>query len=187
MRSQKPICAPPPLKRLWTSNPWRVLKWVPPLCLDSIVGPLRFLVCVRIRNPPHALWGLLLATLVTRGLNGCQTKESALKADTGGEKCPAAPAGDQTRDLPITSPALYHWAASSPRVNGQSCLTRSLPPGRHNYGIREKLLSIGYMNIVQSLAGRLTFHVLLIHGENFSDECLWPAWSLDVLRIHSWR
>ena len=50
--------------------------------------------------------GLLRATAVTRGWNG-YPNESAKKVDHGEENSPAAPAGIRTRDLSITSPALY--------------------------------------------------------------------------------
>ena len=53
----------------------------------------------------HA-WDLLHATAVTQGWNGYRNKESAQKADPGEENSPAAPAGIQTCDLSITSPAL---------------------------------------------------------------------------------
>ena len=48
---------------------------------------------------------LLRATAVTRGWNGYRY-ESAQKVDSGEENSPAVPAGIQTRDLSITSPAL---------------------------------------------------------------------------------
>ena len=48
---------------------------------------------------------LLHATAVTRGWNGYRN-ESAQKADPGKENSPATPAGIQTHDLSITSPAL---------------------------------------------------------------------------------
>ena len=47
---------------------------------------------------------LLRATAVTRaGWNGYESEQ---KVDPGKENSPAAPAGIQTRDLSITSPAL---------------------------------------------------------------------------------
>ena len=56
---------------------------------------------------------LLRATTVTRGVKQVPKWESAQKADTGVEHSPAAPAGTRTRDLSITSPAL--WSLSYPR------------------------------------------------------------------------
>ena len=49
---------------------------------------------------------LLRATAVTRGRNGYRHKR-AQKVDTGEENSPAAPTGIRTRDLSVTSPALY--------------------------------------------------------------------------------
>ena len=49
---------------------------------------------------------LLRATAVTRGRNGYRNKR-AQKVDTGEENSPAAPTGIRTRDLSVTSPALY--------------------------------------------------------------------------------
>ena len=41
--------------------------------------------------------------------------ESAQKVDPGEENSPAGASGPWTRDLLITCPALYHWAATAPR------------------------------------------------------------------------
>ena len=53
--------------------------------------------------------GLSHAITVTRGWNGYR-KKSAQKVNSGEENYPASPAGYRNRELPITSPALYHWA-----------------------------------------------------------------------------
>ena len=47
---------------------------------------------------------------------GVSTKSGPLR-----KKIPSAPAGDRTRDLPITSPALYHCAVSGTNI---VCLRR---------------------------------------------------------------
>ena len=49
---------------------------------------------------------LLRATAVTQGWNGYRNKSQHRNVDTVEENSPAAPAGIQTRDLSITSPAL---------------------------------------------------------------------------------
>ena len=51
-------------------------------------------------------WGLLCATVVTLGVERIPKWESAQKVDPGEENSPATPAGIQTCDLSIMSPAL---------------------------------------------------------------------------------
>ena len=64
----------------------------------------------------------LRATAVTRGWNGYRNK-SAQKVDPGEENSPAAPAGIRTRDLSVTSPALYKPPTElTPSVLARTCL-----------------------------------------------------------------
>ena len=57
---------------------------------------------------------VLRATMVTWGWNGYQNK-SAWKVDPGEENTPAAPDRNQTHNLLITGPVLYHWDIPTPQ------------------------------------------------------------------------
>ena len=57
--------------------------------------------------------GLLSATAVTRGGTDTEQKK-AQKVNTEEESSPAAPAGNQTRNLSFTSPALCHQVTPAP-------------------------------------------------------------------------
>ena len=56
--------------------------------------------------------GLLRATVVTRGWNGHRIRDSTVSS--GEENSPAAPAAIRSRNLSITSPALYQQAIPGP-------------------------------------------------------------------------
>ena len=61
----------------------------------------------------------LLLPLQLQGGGTDTEQESARKVNSGEENSPAAPAGILTRNLSITSPALYHQAISAWRQYDQ--------------------------------------------------------------------
>ena len=57
---------------------------------------------------------LVRAAAVTRGWNGCRNKSQHWKLTLEKKKIDATPVGTRTWYLSIVSPALYHWAISTP-------------------------------------------------------------------------
>ena len=117
------------MRRLWTSIPWWVAcKFTSLIDFHTVPGhnkisPLRLRrvkgVWVLKISPPPALlekkWpGSFTCYCGNTGVELIPIWESARVVYSGEENSPTAPAGYRTRDLPITSPAPYHWATPRP-------------------------------------------------------------------------
>ena len=112
------------LTRLWPSVPCRVAyelvflsswflhyTWTASSAHSDFDGSKMY-ACFDVSSYLH-FWqndrGLIRATAVTRGWNGHQLRVSK-KVNAGEVNSPAAPAGTRTRNLSVTSPALYQQA-----------------------------------------------------------------------------
>ena len=159
------------LRRLRPSVPWRVacelVSWqVPTLCLDSGRDsplPLRCVKvykCLGVTCHLHFLaeWpGSFMCFCGNTGVERTPNIEPAHKVDSGEENSPSAPAGIRTRNLSITSPALYqqanysvkiqeltsYWSTGTSLSNSVSCLMRG--GGWWDIHIRRHTLSLNFL------------------------------------------
>ena len=81
------------------------LWWISTLCFDSAVKGVAVAPALS-AEWPRSFACYFSDTVVER----TSKKESPEEAKSGGENFPAASGADRTRDLPITSQALYYWA-----------------------------------------------------------------------------
>ena len=92
------------------SFPW----WIPIPCFDSAVKG------VAVAPALSAEWPRSFTCYFSdSGVERTSKKESLEEAKSGAENPPAASGVDRTCDLPITSPALYHWAIFKPSTAEQ--------------------------------------------------------------------